>query len=90
MNKSSDLKEMVLDPVTNDQRYIGHSEPRHGARRLLEGQGTYIDDIQLPRMGHVVYWCSPVDEDRKHAYRARKQDARGIGGGRWRANGKDL
>jgi carbon-monoxide dehydrogenase large subunit len=48
MNKPSDLKGMVLDPVTNDQRYIGHSEPRHGARRLLEGQGTYIDDIQLP------------------------------------------
>lgn len=31
MNKSIDLKGMVLDPVTNDQRYIGHSEPRHGA-----------------------------------------------------------
>ena len=60
MNKPSDLKGMVLDPVTNDQRYIGHSEPRHGARRLLEGQGTYIDDIQLPRMAHVVFWRSPV------------------------------
>ena len=60
MNKPSDLKGLVLDPVTNDQRYIGNSEPRHSARRLLEGQGTYIDDIQLPRMGHVVYWRSPV------------------------------
>ena len=60
MNKPSDLKGLVLDPVTNDQRYIGVSEPRHGARRLLEGQGTYIDDIKLPRMGHVVYWRSPV------------------------------
>ena len=60
MNKPSDLKGMVLDPVTNDQRYIGHSEPRHSARRLLEGQGTYIDDIQLPRMAHVVFWRSPV------------------------------
>ena len=60
MNKPSDLKGLVLDPVTNDQRYIGVSEPRHGARRLLEGQGTYIDDIKLPRMAHVVYWRSPV------------------------------
>ena len=60
MNKPSDLKGLVLDPVTNDQRYIGNSEPRHSARRLLEGQGTYIDDMQLPRMGHVVYWRSPV------------------------------
>ena len=48
MNKPVDLKGLVLDPVTNDQRYIGSSEPRHGARRLIEGQGTYIDDIQLP------------------------------------------
>ena len=60
MNKPSDLKGLVLDPVTNDQRYIGVSEPRHSARRLLEGQGTYIDDIKLPRMGHVVFWRSPV------------------------------
>ena len=60
MNKPSDLKGLVLDPVTNDQRYIGISEPRHSARRLLEGQGTYIDDIKLPRMGHVVFWRSPV------------------------------
>jgi carbon-monoxide dehydrogenase large subunit len=60
MNKPIDLKGLVLDPVTNDQRYIGSSEPRHKARRLLEGQGTYVDDIQLPRMGHVVYWRSPV------------------------------
>ena len=55
-----DVKGLVLDPVTSDQRYIGASEPRHGARRLLEGQGTYIDDIQLPRMGQVVFWRSPL------------------------------
>ena len=42
MNKPVDLKGLVLDPVTNDQRYIGSSEPRHGARRLIEGQGTYV------------------------------------------------
>ena len=60
MNKPVDLKGLVLDPVTNDQRYIGSSEPRHRARRLIAGQGTYVDDIQLPRMGHVVYWRSPV------------------------------
>lgn len=36
MNKPADLKGLILDPVTNDQRYIGNSEPRHRARRLLE------------------------------------------------------
>ncbi len=60
MNKPNDLAGLVLDPVTADQRYIGESEPRHSAKRLLEGQGTYVDDLQFPRMGHVVYWRSPV------------------------------
>ena len=60
MNKPVELEDLVLDPVTSDQRYIGMSEPRHSMRKLLEGQGTYVDDIQLPRMVHVVYWRSPV------------------------------
>jgi carbon-monoxide dehydrogenase large subunit len=58
MNKPKELP--TLAPVTNEQRYIGMSEPRHGAKRLTEGLGKYIDDVQLPRMVHVVYWRSPV------------------------------
>jgi carbon-monoxide dehydrogenase large subunit len=46
--------------VTDDPRYIGTSVARPGAQRLVEGQGTYVDDIRLPRMAHVVYWRSPV------------------------------
>jgi len=46
--------------VTDDPRYIGTSVSRPGAQRLVEGRGTYVDDIQLPRMAHVVYWRSPV------------------------------
>ena len=46
--------------VTDDPRYIGTSVARAGARRLVEGQGTYVDDIPLPRLAHVVYWRSPV------------------------------
>jgi carbon-monoxide dehydrogenase large subunit len=49
-----------LHSVTDDPRYIGVSVSRPGARRLVEGQGTYVDDIKLPRMAHVVYWRSPV------------------------------
>ena len=60
MNKPFESTAMTSNPITNDQRYIGVSEPRHKARRLLEGQGTYVDDIVLPRMAHVVYWRSPV------------------------------
>ncbi len=49
-----------LHAITDDPRYIGASVARAGARRLVEGRGTYVDDIKLPRMAHVVYWRSPV------------------------------
>jgi aerobic carbon-monoxide dehydrogenase large subunit len=49
-----------LPKVTEDQRHIGVSRPRHGARRLLQGRGQFVDDIELPRLAHVVYWRSPV------------------------------
>jgi aerobic carbon-monoxide dehydrogenase large subunit len=39
--------------------YIGRSVPRPNAKRLLEGRGTYVDDITLPRMLHVVFLRSP-------------------------------
>lgn len=51
---------VVLAPVTEDPRYIGHSVPRGGIERLTEGRGQYVDDIELPRMAHVVFWRSPV------------------------------
>ena len=56
--------EQPLPPVTEDPRYIGTSAERPSARRLVQGQGQYIDDIELPRMLHVVYWRSPVAHGR--------------------------
>ena len=49
-----------LPAVTEDQRHIGVAIPREGVRRLTQGRGQFIDDIDLPRMGHVVFWRSPV------------------------------
>ncbi len=49
-----------LHNLTEDPRYIGKSVERPSARKLVQGQGTYVDDIELPRMAHVVYWRSPV------------------------------
>ena len=49
-----------LHHLTDDPRYIGTSSERPSARRLVEGLGCYVDDIELPRMAHVVYWRSPV------------------------------
>jgi carbon-monoxide dehydrogenase large subunit len=50
----------TLHDINPDQRYIGTSVPRGGIERLTQGLGQYVDDIELPRMSHVVYWRSPV------------------------------
>src|SRR5262249_21682439 len=49
------------DTMTSDhvQGYIGQSVPRANARRLLEGRGTYVDDLRLPRLAHVAFFRSP-------------------------------
>ncbi len=39
--------------------YIGRSIARPDARRLLEGRGSYVDDLQLPRMVHAAFVRSP-------------------------------
>jgi aerobic carbon-monoxide dehydrogenase large subunit len=39
--------------------YIGKSIPRANARRLLQGRGTYTDDLRFPRLAHVVFFRSP-------------------------------
>lgn len=49
-----------LPDVTADQQHIGVGIPREGVRRLVQGRGQYVDDLELPRMLHVVYWRSPV------------------------------
>ena len=43
----------------SDGGYIGKSVPRANARRLLQGRGTYVDDLRLPRLAHVVFFRSP-------------------------------
>ena len=40
-------------------RFIGRSLPRTGARKLLQGRGSYLDDIRVPRLAHVVFVRSP-------------------------------
>ena len=39
--------------------YIGAALPRPDARRLLQGRGQYVDDVQLPRMVHAAFLRSP-------------------------------
>ncbi|MFZ6646194.1 xanthine dehydrogenase family protein molybdopterin-binding subunit [Undibacterium sp. TJN25] len=40
--------------------YIGARVARPNAKRHLEGRGTYVDDVVLARMAHVVYLRSPI------------------------------
>lgn len=39
--------------------YIGKVVPRPNVRRLVRGQGRYVDDMKLPRMVHAVFVRSP-------------------------------
>jgi carbon-monoxide dehydrogenase large subunit len=61
MNDPREIRFLPVVPdLVEDQRHIGVSRPRAGARRLVQGRGQFVDDIELPRLVHVVYWRSPV------------------------------
>ena len=46
--------------VLREAQHIGKALPRPHIERLAQGRGQYVDDLELPRMAHVVYWRSPV------------------------------
>ena len=77
-----------LAPVTEDPRYIGTVRERPGVRRLVQGQGAYVDDVELPRMAHVVYWRSPLAHCR--ILRIDAGEARGMPGVVLVADGRDI
>ncbi|WP_288253848.1 xanthine dehydrogenase family protein molybdopterin-binding subunit [uncultured Hydrogenophaga sp.] len=77
-----------IAPVTEDQRYIGAPVPRGGIERLTQGLGQFIDDLELPRLAHVVFWRSPVAHMRIKAVHA--DAARAMPGVLMVADGQDL
>ncbi len=66
MNAPHELP-LHADGVATQENYVGQSVPRSGAKKLLEGRGTYLDDLRLPRLVHVVFFRSP------HAHAVIKQ-----------------
>jgi len=46
--------------IQSAKPYIGTGVARPNAKRHLEGRGTYVDDLNLPRLAHVVYLRSPL------------------------------
>lgn len=55
------MSDIVTDRWILDRpnSYIGRSVPRPNARRLAEGRGTFVDDVELKRMVHVAFVRSP-------------------------------
>ena len=49
----------VLTELDRPNSYIGKSVPRPNLERLMQGRGLYVSDMELPRMGHVVFLRSP-------------------------------
>ncbi|MEZ5935189.1 MAG: xanthine dehydrogenase family protein molybdopterin-binding subunit [Alphaproteobacteria bacterium] len=48
-----------ISSLDRPNSYIGRAVPRPNARRLVEGRGSYVDDIDLPRMVHLAFHRSP-------------------------------
>jgi carbon-monoxide dehydrogenase large subunit len=48
-----------LSELDRPNSYIGRSVPRPNARRLLQGRGTYVDDLRPPRLVHAAFLRSP-------------------------------
>ena len=49
----------ILSELDRPNSYIGKSVPRPNLDRLMQGRGLYVSDMELPRMGHVVFLRSP-------------------------------
>jgi len=48
-----------LSVLDRPNSYIGKTVPRPNLDRLLQGRGSYVSDLELPRMAHVVFLRSP-------------------------------
>jgi CO/xanthine dehydrogenase Mo-binding subunit len=49
----------VLTALDRPNSYIGRSVPRPNLARLLQGRGSFVSDMVLPRMLHVAFARSP-------------------------------
>ncbi|HEV2303579.1 MAG TPA: xanthine dehydrogenase family protein molybdopterin-binding subunit [Stellaceae bacterium] len=49
----------VLSALDRPNSYIGRSVPRPDLERLLQGRGSFVSDMALPRMLHAAFARSP-------------------------------
>src|SRR4051812_36758580 len=52
-------KQECLSVLDRPNSYIGKTVPRPNLDRLMQGRGTYVSDMELPRMAHVAFLRSP-------------------------------
>jgi len=52
-------KQEGLSVLDRPNSYIGKTVPRPNLDRLMQGRGTYVSDMELPHMAHVVFMRSP-------------------------------
>lgn len=48
-----------ISPLDSPNSYIGKTVPRPNAKRLVQGRGNFVDDLELPRMVHLAFCRSP-------------------------------
>lgn len=53
------MNESALSFLDRPNSYIGRSVPRPNARRLVQGRGSYVDDLRFARLAHVAFLRSP-------------------------------
>jgi aerobic carbon-monoxide dehydrogenase large subunit len=53
------MSDKPLSFLDRPNSYIGKRIPRPNAARLLQGRGTYVDDIRLPRLVQTAFLRSP-------------------------------
>jgi carbon-monoxide dehydrogenase large subunit len=51
-------------PIGDAARFVGERVPRKEDRRLLTGKGSYVDDITMAGMTHLVFVRSPIAKGR--------------------------
>ncbi|MBT5308930.1 MAG: hypothetical protein HOL37_06315 [Rhodospirillaceae bacterium] len=51
--------EKIMSVLDRPNSYVGKTVPRPNAKRLVQGRGTFVDDIELPRMVHLAFQRSP-------------------------------
>jgi len=49
----------TISVLDRPNSYIGKTVKRSNAKRLVQGRGSYVDDLELPRMAHVAFCRSP-------------------------------